>query len=190
VRGEPAREPWTARIAVVGSSCAGKTTLARELASRLGAPHVELDALHWGPDWTPRPTETFRARVAAAVAAPRWVCDGNYSVVQDLVWPRATAVVWLDYGFPRVLGRALRRTLRRSLTGEELYAGNRESLRKAFLSRDSILLWVVTSWGERRRRYGALAGRGEPRQARWLHLRHPRELAGLWREVEAVAAAR
>ena len=56
------------RINVVGMSCSGKTTLARAIAERLGVPHVELDALYWERDWTPASDETFRARVATAVA--------------------------------------------------------------------------------------------------------------------------
>ena len=47
--------PPMQRINVIGSSNAGKTTLARELAERLGFTHVELDALFWGPGWTPVP---------------------------------------------------------------------------------------------------------------------------------------
>lgn len=144
------------RVAVVGTSCSGKSSFAKALAARLQVRHIELDALHWGPDWTPVPHHAFRAAVAAATAAERWVSDGNYGTVRDLVWGRATAVVWLDYGFPTVLMRGLYRTLRRALSREELYSGNRESLTKAFLRRDSILLWVMTShWGHRRR-YPAL----------------------------------
>ena len=48
------------RIVVVGTCGSGKTTLAAELAKRIEAPHVELDALHWGPHWTPVETEIFR----------------------------------------------------------------------------------------------------------------------------------
>jgi len=33
------------RINVVGTSCSGKTTLARSIAATLNMPHVELDAL-------------------------------------------------------------------------------------------------------------------------------------------------
>ncbi|MGH6916144.1 MAG: adenylate kinase [Geminicoccaceae bacterium] len=153
------------RVAVVGTSCAGKTTFAAALAAQLRAPHIELDALHWRPDWVPAPTAVFRQAVATAIAAERWVSDGNYGAVRDLVWARATAVVWLDYPFATVLRRALYRTARRVLLREGLYSGNRETLRKALLSRDSILWWVVTTWRRRRREYPELF-----RQASFAHL--------------------
>ena len=57
-----------ARVVVVGCSGSGKTTFARQLARLLGSPHIELDALHWLPNWVPRPTNEFRALVAQAVA--------------------------------------------------------------------------------------------------------------------------
>ena len=54
------------RIAVVGTTCAGKTTVAKRLAERHGIPHVELDALHWGPGWSEPSAEEFRERVEEA----------------------------------------------------------------------------------------------------------------------------
>src|SRR4051812_29513824 len=97
------------RGVVGGTSGAGKTPPAAALARRLGVPHIELDALHWGPNWTPIEPAVFRGRVAAAVEGQGWVCDGNYSTVRDLVWGRADTLVWLDYPmglvFRRVLGR-------------------------------------------------------------------------------------
>lgn len=72
------------------------------------------------------------------------------------MWARATTVVWLDYAFPLVFWRALSRTLRRILTREELFATNRESLRMAFFSRDSILWWVITTFHRRRKQYRRL----------------------------------
>jgi adenylate kinase family enzyme len=147
------------RVAIVGTSCSGKTTLAGSLANALHAPHVELDALHWGPDWTPCPTEQLRAAVDQATAEPRWVCDGNYSMVRDLVWSRATSIVWLNYSFSLVFKRALRRTLSRCFHQTPIYAGNRESFSKSFLSRDSILLWVFNSHWRLKREYShVLAG--------------------------------
>jgi len=140
-----------ARVAVVGASCAGKTTFARELATLLSAPCTELDELYWQKDWRPREMEEFRRLVQEAVSRECWVADGNYGIVRDLVWSQATSVVWLDYSFRLTFGRALIRTVRRCIRREELFSGNRESFRKSFLSRDSILLWVVSSFRGRRR---------------------------------------
>jgi hypothetical protein len=97
-----------ARVVVIGTSCAGKTTLARRLAGMLGSEHVELDSVYWGPEWTPRPD--FIQTVLAIAQRPRWVIDGNYSAVQPIIWSRSSAIVWLDYSFARVFSQALRRT--------------------------------------------------------------------------------
>ena len=163
------------RVAVVGTSCSGKTTFAAALAAGLQVPHIELDALHWRPGWVPAPRDEFRAAVAAATSAERWVSDGNYSAVRDLVWGRATAVIWLDYPFATVLRRALYRTARRVLLREELYSGNRESFRKALLCRDSILWWVVTTWRRRRREYRELFEQGAFAHLESAALANPRE---------------
>lgn len=90
----PARTPSLQRVVVVGMSGAGKSTVARRLALALGAPHVELDALFWGPEWEPRMPADFRRDVDAAAGGGRWIVDGNYGSVRHLVWPRATAIVW------------------------------------------------------------------------------------------------
>jgi len=79
-------------------------------------------------NWVPRPPEEFCALTAKALAQDCWITDGNYGVVRDLVWSRATTVIWLNYVFPLVLWRALTRTVRRVLTQEEFFSGNRESL--------------------------------------------------------------
>jgi adenylate kinase family enzyme len=144
------------RVAVVGTSCAGKTTMARELAARLNVPHIELDALYWGPHWTPIDADRFRDAVNQSTSQHQWVCDGNYSIVRNLVWRRATAVVWLNYSFPVVFGRALRRTLKRCIYRSTLFAGNRESFAQSFLSRDSILLWVLRTHWQYQREYPRL----------------------------------
>ncbi|HEX9609788.1 MAG TPA: adenylate kinase [Candidatus Limnocylindria bacterium] len=144
------------RINVTGTSCSGKTTLARRVAERLGMRCVELDALFWGPGWTPVPAKTFRRRVAGAAVGERWVIDGGYSSVRDLTWGRADTVVWLDYPLHLVLARWARRTVVRIRSGAEFWpgTGNRESLRHA-LRRDSLLMWILTTHRRRRRRLAA-----------------------------------
>ena len=155
------------RISVVGSSGSGKTTLARALAAAIGAAHIELDGLFHGPDWTPTPDEEFRARVAALTRDERWVIDGNYSAVRDLVWSAADTVVWIDLPRRTILPGLLRRTLNRMRTGEELWNGNRERFHKLFDPRpeENVLLWMWTTHRASRRKYAAAFA-----DPRWSHL--------------------
>jgi adenylate kinase family enzyme len=161
------------RIVVVGTTGSGKTTLAGQLAAHLHVPHIELDALHWGPGWTPAAPDVFRKRVAAAVQGDAWVTDGNYRVVRDVVWDRAAAVVWLDYPLPVILWRLLRRTLRRVLTREQLWNGNREQFGTAFLSRESLFVWAVQTHQRRRRHLAADFAADRYRHLKLVRLRSP-----------------
>jgi adenylate kinase family enzyme len=173
----------TARYVVIGTSGSGKSTFARRLAAILGTDHVELDALHWDAGWTPRTQTDFEARVAAQTAGEQWVADGNYSAVRHLVWGRATDIVWLNFGRAVVFSRVLRRTLVRAATREELWSGNRESLAMAFLSKDSILLWSLTTFGRNRRKFAAARAGGEHPHLRWHELRSPPEARKFLRAV-------
>jgi AAA domain len=140
------------KIVVLGTSGSGKTTVARELARRLGVPHVELDALFHGPGWTETPPDEFRRRVAAATAGDGWVVDGNYETkLGDLVLGRADTVVWLDVPLRVALMRVTRRTIRRIRTGEKLWSGNRESWRGGFFGWESMFVWTIRSHLWRRR---------------------------------------
>jgi adenylate kinase family enzyme len=172
------------RVSVVGTSGSGKTTLARRLAEILEVPCTELDALHWGPDWAVRPD--FRSEVAAAVQQPAWVIDGNYgNDVRDLVWGRCTAILWLDFGFWTTFGRGVWRTFKRILTREELYAGNRESLRKALFDPEGVPLWIVRSYRRRKRETALLAARPEYAHATFIVLRSPADAARFLRSTGA-----
>ena len=141
------------RVNVVGTSCSGKTTLARALAERLAVPHVELDALFWGPGWQEVPKAVFRERLRSALAGDAWVADGGYASHRDITWQRVDTVVWLDYPLSTVLVRWARRTARRIRSQEEFWpgTGNRESLRNAF-RRDGLLWWILTTHRGRRER--------------------------------------
>jgi adenylate kinase family enzyme len=172
------------RVVVIGTSCVGKTSFARSLACALSFPHVELDALFWQPNWTPRPPEEFRKLTAQALSQDCWVTDGNYGVVRDLVWSRATNVIWLNYGFPLVLWRALTRTVRRVLTQEEIFSGNRESLRMALFSRQSILWWVLTTFHRRRKQYRVLFDTRPSSRLVYVEFRKPTEAQNFLTSLE------
>ena len=139
------------RTVVIGTSGSGKSTLAAALAKRLGAPHVEFDAYRHGPNWVPTPDDVMRRNISEKLSGEKWVGDGNYSLIRDLVWTRATAVVWLDYSFLVVFWRLFRRTMARVITGAELWNGNREILWRHFLTRGSLFLWAFqTHWRQRK----------------------------------------
>jgi adenylate kinase family enzyme len=146
------------RVAVIGGSCVGKSTTARAVAARLGVPHIELDALHFGPNWAEASPEVLEERVRAALdAAPEgWVVDGTYfGKLGSLVLDRADTIVWLDVPFRTAVRRVLWRTWSRFITRAELWSGNRERLRDTF-GRNSIIWYVLrhhrafeASWAER-----------------------------------------
>jgi adenylate kinase family enzyme len=161
------------RVVVVGSSCAGKSTFATALAGVVGAKYVELDELHLGPNWSETPAEEFRRRVAEAVRGESWVVAGNYAQVRDLLWPRANTLVWLNYSFPRVCWQGLSRTVRRCVRGEVLWNGNRESIRRSFFSRESILLWVLSTYHRRKREFAGLRNSDEFPNLEWVEFRYP-----------------
>jgi adenylate kinase family enzyme len=166
------------RVSVVGNSGSGKSTLAAALAARLGVPHVELDSIFHQPGWTELPRDEFRARVGAAAATDRWVIDGNYPAVQDLVWARADTVVWVDLPRPLVMRRVVTRTVRRAVRRQELWNGNREPLSN-FLSFDperSIIMWAWTQHAEYRLRYEEAMADPDWSHLRFVRLRSPAQI--------------
>lgn len=91
--------------------------------------------------------------------------------MRPLVWGRADTVVWVDPPRHVVMRRLLTRTVRRGITREELWNGNRESLRNLF-SRDpevNLVLWAWRKHPEYRARYAEAAA--DPANA---HLRFVR----------------
>lgn len=161
------------RISVVGTSGSGKTTLAKQISQRLVIPHVELDYLHWEPNWVEVPNDVMRHKVSQALSGSNWVVDGNYGIVRDIVWGKANTVVWLDYSWPVVMSRIFWRTLSRAATQQEVCNGNRETLQKSFFSRDSVLLWALQSYSRNRRTYASLFQEPEYAYLKIVHLRSP-----------------
>lgn len=169
---------------MVGTTGAGKTTMARALAAVLGSPHIELDALFWGPRWTMAELPVFRSRVTSVVAGDGWVIDGGYSAVRDLIWPRADTVVWLDYPLTVILPRLVRRIVARIRDGSELWpgTGNRETIRGQF-SRDQLVWFAIRTHRGRRRRIIEMLTRSEYAHLRVHHFTRPADADG-WLEAQ------
>ena len=142
------------RIVVIGTSCTGKTTFSSKLASSLNIEHIELDSIYWKENWQPTDDEIFVPKVKKRIDKDEWLVEGNYKVVRDLVWSKATDIIWLNFPFHIVFFRCLSRTIKRIISKEKVYADNVETFRKAFFSKDSIILWTVQTYKMRKRVYG------------------------------------
>ena len=178
------------RIVVIGSSGAGKSMLARELSRILRVPHVELDAIRHGPNWTETPDKVFCEKIAAAIQGERWVVDGNYSVARDVVWRRATTLIYLDYSISVVMRRLVVRTLRRNIKREVLWNCNRENIldNLKIFSNESVIAYSFRNHWRRRRQFARLFQRPEYAHIHKIRLHTPRATEQ-WLEDMASQAA-
>jgi adenylate kinase family enzyme len=165
------------RIALIGTSGAGKTTVGRTLARRLGVPFVECDALRHQAHWRTASDDELRAALAVALAAPDgWVIDGTFQRrIGDFVSGRVDLIVWLDLPLPVKLLRLCRRSWRRVTTREPLWNGNVETWRDVVWDPDSVLRHAVRAhqrdrreWPNRPHWHKTLRLRTQAEVDRWL----------------------
>jgi shikimate kinase len=165
------------RIVITASASGnGKTTLGRALAARLDVPFVEVDALVHGPGWRETSDRELRRALERVLAGPGWVIDNPYQrKVGSLVLDAADLVVWLDLPVSVWFPRLVRRTAGRAIRREELWNGNRESLRGVLWGRESLFVYALAGHRRRRREWpAALQGyrvvrlRSKAEVQRWL----------------------
>jgi adenylate kinase family enzyme len=162
------------RVLFHGVTGSGKTSAARAYAQAVGLPfHPADDVVGWLPEWRKRPVEEQRKIAAAIAAGDRWVVDSAWSSVRELLLARAELVVALDYPRWLSLGRLLRRTVRRCITGEQVCNGNTETWRLV-LSRDSIIVWHFRSFAAKRQSLAAM--KADPGMPPVISFRRPRDL--------------
>jgi hypothetical protein len=125
--------------------------------------------------------------VSAATRAEAWVADGNYGLVRDQVWGRATHLIWLDYDRPLIMARVIRRSLLRAVLRTELWAGNREQWWRLVRPSHPIR-WAWSTWARHRREYAERLEREEYAALIVLRLRRPAEAEGAIRFLAEAAA--
>jgi len=135
------------RIAVAGTSGAGKTTLCGRIGQTLDIEPTEIDALFHGPHWQPR--AAFEDDLRAVLARPRWVIEWQYPAARPLIAERADLLVWLDLPTIITMRQVIHRTVARRVRRQELWNGNREAPLRTILSDpDHIIRWA---WRTRHR---------------------------------------
>lgn len=171
------------RVLVIGSGGAGKSTLAAELAARLGLPLVHLDAQFWNPGWRETPKDEWQARVRELAAAPAWVMDGNYGGTFDVRMAACDTVIFLDLPRVQCLTRAVRRWLRyRGGTRPDMAPGCPEQFSWEFAA------WIWSYPSQRRpdvlRRLGGMRA-----DQRAIILRSSREVSAFVRALPPAPAS-
>jgi adenylate kinase family enzyme len=183
--------PIGQRILIIGSSNAGKTTLGRHLAVTLNIPFTDLDDLHWEPGWRVADDEVFRGRVRAVVATDAWVIAGSYiSKQQDVSWPAAETIIWLDLPLSTVFTRCVRRCWTRWRTQEVLQGGNRERFREHLMlwaPEKSLPGYILRTHRERRRIYAMSIQDSRFAHVRFIRLRSPADVDHLLEGIETTA---
>lgn len=172
-------QPTGQRVIVIGSSGSGKSTLAERLARKRGVPFIELDALFWEPNWTKAEPVVFRERVRTAIESEAWVLAGNYSVQQDVSWPAADTVVWLDLPLTTALRRCTARTWRRWRRQELLWGTNREDFWAHLMlwnPEKSLISYTITRHRSRRRDFQASIDDPAWEHINFVRLRSPEEV--------------
>jgi adenylate kinase family enzyme len=106
------------------------------------------------------------------------VVDGNYGTVRELVWSRATHLVWLDYPRGIIMARVIRRSLSRVIRRTRLWSGNTESW-SHLLRPSHPIRWAWTTWRRRRADIEALIQREEHAGLTVLRLRRPHQVSSI-----------
>jgi adenylate kinase family enzyme len=175
------------RVAVVGSSGSGKTTVASAIAAALSIPHLELDSVYHQPKWRELPSDVFRDAVRSFADGDAWIIDGNYTIhgIADIVWPQADTIVWLDLSRSQTMRRIVPRTLRRLARREALWNGNRERWTKLVDPRpeENVILWAWARHPTVRRDYADRFAAAQSSHLTLIRLRTPAEIDEFVRSI-------
>lgn len=125
------------RIAIIGRSASGKSTLAQLLGRKLNIPVYHLDQLVCIPrtDWQFRKVELVKIEHDKLIKSNTWIIEGNYQKIEmEARLARATFIIWLDISFWRSIFNFYRRFFRRKSVNSD-YAGRLQGAKEHFTLR-------------------------------------------------------
>lgn len=112
------------RIHILGAAGSGKTTLAEQVAARLGVPWHELDTVAYEGGFARKRTLDERyASLQIIITQPAWVTEGFYLWWIDDLLQTADAIVWLDLPWFVSMPRIITRHIKLSLAGKNRHPG-------------------------------------------------------------------
>lgn len=97
------------RIAIIGNSGSGKSSLAAKAGSALKLPVYDLDHLHWLEDGRKRDEAEARLLVTQYANTSDWIIEGVYGWLVETALPRAKMLIWLDLPWKECREGLLRR---------------------------------------------------------------------------------
>jgi len=98
------------KIAVIGYSGAGKSTMARQLGEIYNIEVLYLDRVQFEPNWKERKTETAKAMVEDFMQNNNWIIDGNYiAFYQERRLAEADLIIFFNFSKYICLWQAFRR---------------------------------------------------------------------------------
>ena len=167
------------RIAIIGPSAVENHPLGAAGPHPGRATH-RLDAIHWGPNWTP-PSSVFCATVDQALSGDGWVVDGAIArcatssgrgPIRWCGWMRASRSCGNCYSAYREAGLSL--AGRSCGTAIETWYG-------AFIAPDSLFRRTLRTYRRRRRQYRSCLPCPNAAHLRVVRLNHPARQSSGWR---------
>ncbi len=163
------------KIIITGTTCTGKTTLGKRLALKTSITQIDLDELHFLPNWVEKEKAIFVQDVLKATnGLDNWIITGSYqTLLKDTIWQEASVIVWLDYPLHLIIRRFFIRTWTRVLYKEKCCGENYETLGRVF-SKESLFLWIFKSYWHRKNRMNNWMN-GIFSHKKWIVLQRPKE---------------
>uniref|UniRef100_A6VSE2 Adenylate kinase n=1 Tax=Marinomonas sp. (strain MWYL1) TaxID=400668 RepID=A6VSE2_MARMS len=175
------------KVNVIGTTGSGKSTFSQRLATKINAPYIQMDQIFGKKNWQESQDSEFFQRIEEILSESTWVLDGNYSRTNVIKWRDADTIIWIDYSFCRTFFQLFKRTIKRIISGEELWpeTGNRESFAKSFLSKKSIFIWFFKNYSHNKKGYSKLMYSSKIKHINVIRLCSPKEADLFLKNIEA-----